>query len=497
MKRSLLIARNEFIKYITRRGFIISLLMFPLWIIVAAVVPQWIERSLPTRNFTVIDQSGGHYAAALARAIDADTAAATLAELSHFARRHLDHARLYAENPQLAALLTASSSDSDARDQLVRAGGLSKVLQDIAPYRRDQAVFVAPKPRFGIMPPPQGLAHAEGDQFIQALRQSFAKDSALYAVLVLPENFGPQSSDGEYWSQNLSDPDLRRFVQNALGDALALKTLTTIAPTHPPELLQPSPRLRAFDPGSEQQSYETSPIDQAKFYAPAVLAFLLLLTVFMNAGSLLSGVIEEKSSRIVEVILSCVTPIQFMTGKLLGAAAASLLTLFLWGLMLVLASLIFLPDALPIMGKVLLSIFSSGLLPMLLLCFICGLLIYASIFLAIGSMATSIQDAQALVGPAMILVMAPLIMMPALLQDPNGPIATTLSWVPVYTPFFMMFRLPWQPPLWEVIGAISLMVTTTIFLVIQMGRIFAANVLTTERPPRLRSFLRHLLPRRG
>ena len=132
---------------------------------------------------------------------------------------------------------------------------------------------------------------------------------------------------------------------------------------------------------------------------------------------------------------------------------------------------------------------------MLLLCFICGLLIYASIFLAIGSMATSIQDAQALVGPTMILVMAPLVMMPALLRDPNGVIATVLSWIPIYTPFFMMFRLPWNPPLLEVIGATLLMIVTTVLLVIQMGRVFARHVLTAERPPRLGVLIRRVFRR--
>jgi ABC-2 type transport system permease protein len=122
-------------------------------------------------------------------------------------------------------------------------------------------------------------------------------------------------------------------------------------------------------------------------------------------------------------------------------------------------------------------------------------LIYASIFLAIGSMATSIQDAQALVGPTMILVMAPLIMMPALLHDPNGTIATVLSWIPVYTPFFLMFRLPWHPPAAEIVGATILMLATTVLLVIQMGRVFAAHVLTAERPPRLGALIRRALGR--
>jgi ABC-2 type transport system permease protein len=70
-----------------------------------------------------------------------------------------------------------------------------------------------------------------------------------------------------------------------------------------------------------------------------------------------------------------------------------------------------------------------------------------------------------------------------------------LSWIPVYTPFFLMFRLPWHPPAVEIIGATILMLATTVFLVIQMGRVFAAHVLTAERPPRLGALLRRALGR--
>ncbi len=314
----------------------------------------------------------------------------------------------------------------------------------------------------------------------------------------VPEGFSGDANgpEAEFWSVNASDPELENFVQRALTEELRRQVLAKLAPDISPETLKPSARLRSYDPVATASNHQLSLADQARTYAPGVLAFLLLLTIFMNAGALLSGVIEEKSSRIVEVMLSAVTPVEFMTGKLLGAAAASLLTLILWGVMLVGGAAAFLPGAVSNIGGLLTSILSTGLLPMLLLCFVCGLLIYASIFLAIGSMATSIQDAQALVGPTMILVMAPLIMMPALLHDPNGTIATVLSWIPVYTPFFLMFRLPWHPPLLEMVGATILMIATTIFLVFQMGRVFAAHVLTAERPPRLGALLRRMFSRK-
>jgi ABC-2 type transport system permease protein len=375
-------------------------------------------------------------------------------------------------------------------------GGMRGIVSLAEPFRTDKVAFVPPRPRFHFVPPGT-LANTSNGAFALAVNDELSGRSSLYAIVSIPKGFSAakDSPEAEFWSVNASDPGLEHFVRAALTEELRRQALTKYAPDVPPETFKPNAKLRAFDPAATGGDHELSLADQARTYAPAILAFLLLLTIFMNAGALLSGVIEEKSSRIVEVMLSCVTPVEFMAGKLLGAAAASLLTLILWAAMLLIGAGIFIPGAVSNIGGLLMSILATGLLPMLLLCFVCGLLIYASIFLAIGSMATSIQDAQALVGPTMILVMAPLIMMPALLHDPNGTIATVLSWIPVYTPFFLMFRLPWHPPAAEIVGATILMLATTVFLVIQMGRVFAAHVLTAERPPRLGTLLRRALGR--
>jgi ABC-2 type transport system permease protein len=497
MKRTLLVARSEFLKYVTRRGFIISLVMFPIWVVVGGVVPQWIESKTPTRSFTIVDRTGGQFAQAVAHAVAEDTESAERDALAGYAATNVDMARLRAQAPALAAILDAPSGDWRALAQYREAGGMAALLWKIAPYKKTDAAFEPPRPRFHLASP--GLLGRVSDaMFPGAANARLSGTRPLYAVVLVPKGFsgardGPEA---EFWSNNASDPELEHFVQRALTGELRRQALMKIAPEVAPETLTPSARLRSLDPAASGGNHEVSLADQARSYAPAVLAFLLLLTIFMNAGALLSGVIEEKSSRIVEVMLSCVTPVEFMAGKLLGAAGASLLTLFLWAAMAVVGAAVFLPGAAANSGSLLFGILSTGLLPMLLLCFVCGLLIYASIFLAIGSMATSIQDAQALVGPTMIRVMAPLIMMPALLHDPNGTISTALSWIPVYTPFFLMFRLPWHPPLFETVGATILMLATTVFLVFQMGRVFASHVLTAERPPRLGALIRRAFGRR-
>jgi len=426
MRRLLVVARHEFVKYVTRRGFIISIFMMPAWVLFAAAVPRWIEHNAPPAAFMVVDRGDGFYARAIAGAVAADAAMAGKA--AH--------------------------------------------------------------PRFRDLPPPKELVRAADPRAFAARAAALlARDGGPDAILVVPRGFGADGGvDAQYWTSGPPKPDLNDFLAHTLTDTLRRQALYRAAPAASTAVLEVTARLKSLDP--THKSGTITLIDQAQRYAPSALGFLLVLTIFMNAASLMSAVIEEKSNRIVEVLLSCVSPREFMIGKLLGAAGASLLTLTIWVSAAVAGVWFLIPGGPALVAGVGSGLISGPLLPMLLLCFGCGLLIYASIFLALGSMASSLQDAQALIGPTMILIMAPLLVMPALLRDPNGTIATVMTWIPVYTPFFMMFRLPWNPPPMEIWLATALMVATTALLVWQMGRIFAAHVLTAERPPRLRAILR-------
>ncbi len=492
MRRLLLVARHEFVKYVTRRGFIISIFMMPLWIAFAAIVPRWIEHNAPPRSVMVVDRAGG-YAEAIAAEMAERNSADALDRLSAYAQAHADMAALRRHDRALYMLLTASEGHAAARAQLRTEGGVGGAVRRLAPYlKRDAPAFQVPPPHLGIDPAPAALARPGRTEFARRATRTLRRPGGPDAILVVPRGFGSgDATTAEYWSSGPPQNDLEDFLSGALTQALRRRALHRVAPAASRDVLEARADLRSIDPTQDSAGPDLA--EKVQRFAPSVLAFLLVLTIFMNAASLMSAVIEEKSSRIVEVILSCVSAREFMVGKLLGAAGASLLTLALWLGMALLAAWIFVPGGLAIAADLLGGLVGGPLLPMLLVCFVCGLLIYASIFLAIGSMAASIQDAQALLGPTMILIMAPLILMPALLHDPNGTIATVLTWIPLYTPFFMMFRLPWEPPQAEVWLSLALMVTTAGLLVWQMGRVFAAHVLTAERPPRLGAVLRMLV----
>lgn len=498
MRRIFLVARHEFIKYVTRRGFIIGVFLTPVWIALAATVPQWIEKSTPPRSFTVVDHAGG-YTQSVVAAVQKHAAQDALSQFSDYARDHVDMAALRSGAPQWAEVFAARDDDAQAIVDFRRLGGSDAAIKTLSRFAKPAAPPPAIQPpRFDYVPAPPALTRVTNDAFAPRAAGALSGPLALDAIVVIPPGFGmTDNALAAFWTAGAPKPDLKRFVEDALTQALRARVLHKVAPGVSLNVLNVSAKLNSFDPTGRGASHALSFQDMAQRYAPSVLAFLLVLTIFMNAASLMSAVIEEKSNRIVEVLLSCVSPREFMTGKLLGAAGAAFLTLGIWLGVAVIGVSYFIPGGAALVGMVAWSLVSGPMLPMLIVCFICGLLIYASIFLAIGSMANSVQDAQALLGPTMIIVMAPLLIMPALIRDPNGIVASVLTWVPVYTPFFMMFRLPWHPATWEVIGGLVLMVTTAGLLVFQTGRIFANNVLTSERPPKISVFLRNLVGRKA
>src|SRR5262249_31638957 len=163
---------------------------------------------------------------------------------------------------------------------------------------------------------------------------------------------------------------------------------------------------------------------------------------------------------------------EIMAGKLFSATAAVLTTVVLWAAGLFLLAQLLWPGSGPFLLEGVKSSVFAEHFPFIVVYFLSGLLIYGSIFLAIGSMAATLADAQALSGPATMIIMLPNILLSVLLRDPSGLVATAVSWIPIYSPYFMLFRLPSHPPEYQIWATAALSAATALFLVLRMGRVF-------------------------
>jgi ABC-2 type transport system permease protein len=504
MNRTYLIARQEFIKYITRRGFFISLLVFPLWITLAVFVPRWMAGTLPERAFTIVDHAGG-YEAMLRETLDRNLARKQLLALSDYAYAQTDMNAFGRAHPELTAML-AKPSAKPSLEQFRNGGGVKPVLTALTPFRKRGAPpFVTPQPHFVAVPAPAPLYDASPDAFDTVagdyLNGDTHKDLAprwhkLTAIVVIPKDFGAGSTSARFLSSDTGNAELADSLQQALTSALRLHAARALLPsgTAGAETLDVSADMETNDPtrsGDKKEAMARTVAD----YLPVGLAFLLFVVSMMNASVLLQGVIEEKSTRMIEVLLSCAAPRQILIGKLIGVIAVSLVTILAWGLMLLLLAVFAGHDAIATVSSAVSAVLGVSLLPLILVYFLCQILIYGAIFLAIGSMAASLADAQALLGPAMLFLILPNLLIGGILQDPSGDVARYVSWIPIYTPFLMLVRLPSHPPAIELAATAAFSVVTTAAMIWMVGRIFERNVLTTERPPSFRALLRRAVGR--
>ena len=187
---------------------------------------------------------------------------------------------------------------------------------------------------------------------------------------------------------------------------------------------------------------------------------------------LLNNTIEEKSNRLIEVLLSSVTAGELMIGKLLGIAAVGLTMMTAWMTSIVMILWLHSGPESEIATAALRVVLTSNLLPAFVAYFALGFLLYAGLFLAIGSICNTLKEAQNFMSPIMIVMIVPILTMSFIPKDPNGTIATVLSWIPFYTPFVMMNRAAADPPLFDVIGTLIVLLASAALVLWVSGKVF-------------------------
>jgi ABC-2 type transport system permease protein len=207
----------------------------------------------------------------------------------------------------------------------------------------------------------------------------------------------------------------------------------------------------------------------ASFALPAVLIVLMYFMILVGASPAMQGVVEEKQQRISEVLLGSVSPFGLMLGKLLGVVAVALTVGVIYAAVgYALAARYGLTDAL-----------TPGLLAWFFLFLSLAVLMYASLFVAVGAAASDIKETQSLLMPVMLLAAMPMLLLGAVLHDPNGVVAVVGSFFPFTTPMLMMARVAVPPgvPWWQPAVGVALVVVTSLACVWAAGRIFRVGLL--------------------
>jgi ABC-2 type transport system permease protein len=189
----------------------------------------------------------------------------------------------------------------------------------------------------------------------------------------------------------------------------------------------------------------------------------------------LNSVMEEKSNKILEVLLSSASPTEVLTGKVLGGAMLTVSVLLVWGGIGAVGLAMSVPETALDIWDVLTT---DGLIFYFLAYIVGGYLMYAVLFAAIGAFCETPRDAQTLMGPIMMVLVIPILVVQFALVNPDAPMVRFMSWVPFFTPFLMAARAPSGPPMVEIFGTMAGMFAVALLMVWLAGRAFRAGALS-------------------
>ena len=249
-----------------------------------------------------------------------------------------------------------------------------------------------------------------------------------------------------------------------------------------------------------------------RMFAGGGFGYLIFMFIIIYGTSVMRSVIEEKTSRIIEIIISSVKPFQLMLGKILGNAFAGILQFIIWmisfGFLMYVFSLIFGIDteasgnamgqmnpeivqqmqtsATSELQVVLLEIKNLPILTMFfsfIIYFIGGYLIYSSIYAAIGAAVDSETDTQQFMLPVLMPLMIAIYVGFSVLENPHGPIALGFSLFPLTSPIVMLMRIPFGVPWWQIITSMLLLIATFILIVWFAAKIYRVGILMYGKKP--------------
>jgi len=423
MSRVLIIAQSEFLTLVKTKAFIIGILLMPVLMAAFFFFMSYAERQMDVeqRPFAVIDHTGVLF----------------------------DAVRTAAEARNAENVTDGKRTGPEFIPALVSLDGRS--IEDI---KVDLSSEVRSKRLFAFVEIPAAtLTDTTG---------------TLPPILYYAENTSYQPLPS--WLRTTLNDEITRLRFDDAGiDQALIARLNTRAALTSFGLVD-----RAAD-GTVKEAQEVDAL--ARVAMPTFFLILMFMSVMTAGTHLLNAIIEEKMSKISEVLLGSVTPFQLMAGKLLGVVGVSLLltsVYLLGGFYLVFSS-----------GRW--DLLDPGLIAWFLVFMVCASLLFGSIFLALGSACSDLKDAQSMMQPAMILILLAYMGSFIVIQNPESNIAIGMSFFPTMTPFAMLLRMamPPGPPLWHVLLSVSMLVATTWFCVWAGGRIFRVGILMQGKAPNL------------
>lgn len=325
----------------------------------------------------------------------------------------------------------------------------------------------------------------------RAEKGMMAEKPSRIALVVVPKESVDKPEGGDFktfesFFADRLDFEVQQRVNGRVGQSIVDARLETNAQLGKSGLTPKEVRQLVDPPRAESKTItkegEKDNYGELRMFVPMGFMILLMISVFTSGQYLMTSTVEEKGNRVMEVLLSAVSPMQLMTGKILGYMCVGTLIVALYG-------------SVGIAGMVVAAV-TNLVSPMQLVYFVIffaiAYFLIASMMAAIGAAVNEMREAQTLMSPVMVIIMIPWLTWFFIQRAPNSPLATILSFIPGPSPFVMVIRLAGSEPVptWQIPVAIAIGIGSVIFAAWAAGKIFRIGALMYGKPPNFKTLIK-------
>ena len=297
-----------------------------------------------------------------------------------------------------------------------------------------------------------------------------------------------ESGKLEYRGRNVSSIRDVALLQSAARQAVMMERLTRRGVD--PAIVQESEARISMTTLRISKRGTTGETSEAAFFLAYIIGFVMYMAIFLYSVNVMRSVLEEKQTRIIEVLVSSLRPFQLLLGKVVGVGAVGLLQMGIWGAAA--AALIRYRDVVfglfkvPAQQAALIQLpaIGTGLVAMVLAYFLLGYLLYSAMFAVVGATVSTDSEAQQAQMPVVMLLIPGILVFPAVLNDPAGSLSTVMGLVPFWSPIIMPIRAAAADvPAGEVAASLAVLAVTVVAVVWVAARIYRVGILMYGKRP--------------
>lgn len=351
----------------------------------------------------------------------------------------------------------------------------------------------------GMLQPSEDADFKITDRTVETLKQ----DENVEAILVIGSNIVKNPSDVKLLTRGAPSMSLEKDITNQLADIIESIRLKEYNIENLSEIMAQVKADVRIDTIRVDGQEDRATSSMLSYITGLGMSFLLYMFILLYGQMVMSSIIEEKSNRVLEIVVSSIDPKSLMMGKILGVGLVALTQILIWALIICSFTLLIMPSMMSgitgggeaagmisMLTELTSPSYMLSMFAYLILFMIGGYLFYSSIYAAIGSAVDNVQDASQLQTIAVVPILLGFIVAPTVVQQPDSALAVWTSMIPLTSPMVMMSRIPFGIDFWQIALSLVLLYASFFAMIWVSAKIYRVGIFMYGKKPTLKDLVK-------